>query len=468
MSAAPDTDDLLPGASAALAAFGAGLTFESLPDAVVRHLKSALLDGLGCMIHGATLPWTDKVAALVRAEGGRAEATLLGCGTRLPAAAAALVNGTAGHAFELDDIHRDSIIHPNSLTLSVALALAERAGGCDGRSFLCAIAAGYEIGARIGAAAGPGLLLGGFHPQGTTGVFASAATAARMLALDAAAAGHTLGIAGSLGAGLMAAQEGAMVKRLHSGRAAETGLRAALLAQNGFTGIDDVVEAGYGGFIAAHSATPAPDRLLDGLGEDWEIPKTGYKPHATVTSIHACLDALAEIRREHALGVADMARIDAFVSTPTHVHCAWPYHAQSVTAAQMNIYYGLAVMALDGEAFVRQFTEARIADAEIMDLTRRITATIDPAIDALGPAHRHTARIAVTTTDGRQFEKRVSARKGSAENPLTNAEVEAKFRALTDEILSASQRDAIVGFFENLDGQGDVRELIAILHRKAD
>lgn len=457
--------ELLAGATAKLAAFGAALDFEQLPPHVVDHLKLCILDGLGCILHGAALPWTARVAAMVAADGGAPEATAFGLDARVPAAAAALVNGTAGHAFELDDIHRDSIIHPNSLTLSVALALAERAGGRNGKFFLAAIAAGYEVGTRVGAAAGPGLLLGGFHPQGTTGTFAAAATAARMLALDANATRQALGIAGSLGAGLMAAQEGAMVKRLHSGRAAETGLRAALLAETGFTGIENVVEAGYGGFITAHSDTPAPARLLGGLGRDWEILNTGFKPHATVTSIHACLDALAAIRRENGLEADDMMRIEAHVSTPTYVHCAWPYAARSVTAAQMNIFYGLAVMALDGEAFVRQFTQARIADAAVMAVIERIEASVDPEIDALGPAHRHTASVRVTTTDGRRFEKRVEARKGSPENPLGTDEIVAKFLALTAGILTEKTAKAIVARVAALESEGNVCALVELMAR---
>jgi len=454
---------LPPGATGKLAAFAAALGYGDLPAAVTDHLKLCILDGIGCMLHGATLPWTAKVAAMVRAEGGKPQADILDGRGRVPAAAAALVNGTAGHAFELDDIHRDSILHLNSLTLGAGLALAQRQTGISGAAFIAAVAAGYEVGARVGACAGPGLLLGGFHPQGVTGTFAAAATSARLLGLDAGATRHALGIAGSLGAGLMAAQEGAMVKRLHSGRAAEAGLRAALLARDGFTGIEDVVEAGYGGFIAAHSDTPAPDRLLAGLGGDWEILATGFKPHATVTSIHAALDALSEIRRAHGLAAADIARIEAHVSTPTHVHCAWPYRAQSVTAAQMNIHYGLAVMALEGEAFVAQFTPERIAEPQILDMIGRVTAMIDPEIDARGPAHRHMARVVVTTADGRRFEQRVDARKGSPENPLAADEVRAKFRAVTAGILSEAKAAEIEARVAALETETDVADLVGAM-----
>ncbi len=124
-----------------LAAFAAGLTFEDLPEKLIAHMRLSALDALGCCLVGATLPWTRMVADLVRAEGGAPQARLIGTGDRVPLAAAALVNATAGHAFELDDIHRDSIIHPNSICVPVALNCAEAMGGASGRAVVTAIAA---------------------------------------------------------------------------------------------------------------------------------------------------------------------------------------------------------------------------------------------------------------------------------------------------------------------------------------
>ncbi|MAH83205.1 MAG: hypothetical protein CBB68_02430 [Rhodospirillaceae bacterium TMED8] len=450
------------GATAALAGFAANLTYQDLPDAVINHLKYATLDGLGCIIHGATLPWTQKIAEMAQIEAGKPEATIFGINLKVPAAVAALVNGTAGHAFELDDIHRDSIIHPNSLALPVAFSLIERENGLNGKSFLTAVAAGYEVGARIGSAAGPSLLINGFHPQGTTGVFTAAATAARLLSLGPITTQHALGIAGSLGAGLMAAQEGAMVKRLHSGRAAETGLRAALLAASGFTGITDVVEAKYGGFLSTHSTTPKPQRLISGLGREWELLSTGFKPYATVTSIHCCLDALSLIRTENKLSSNDIQSIDVAVSTPTYLHCAWPYKAQSVTAAQMNLFFGLAVMALEGEAFISQFTQAMIEDPRVLEMASRICAHIDPEIDAKGPKHRHAAKVTVTCQDGRKFNKQISASKGSPGNPFTPDQIKSKFRAITKGILTSNAQNNCLRWIEKMENKADVRELISI------
>ena len=231
---------------------------------------------------------------------------------------AALLNGTAGHAFELDDIHRGAILHPNSLCPPVVLGLAEWRGGLTGAEALTAIAAGYEVGTGIGRAATQALFFRGFHPQGTTGVFVAAAAAARALSLDAEKTLHALGIAGSQAAGLMAAQAGAMVKRMNAGRAAQSGVYGALLAERGFTGITDVLEAPYGGFLRAMSGDPDPTRLTDGLGTVWEIGAVHFKPHASVTSIHAALDGLRDLMESNDLTADDIDSLEVGVSPMTY------------------------------------------------------------------------------------------------------------------------------------------------------
>src|SRR5512134_266343 len=280
---------LLENATRDLARFAAALRFEDLPAAVVERIKLSVLDSLGCCVHGATLPWTRKVAELAQEEGARPVASIFGMGNKTSIALAVLVNGTAGHAFELDDIHKESIVHPGSLATPVGIAFAEARGGAPGRDVITGMVAGDEVGARVGNAATMSLFLRGFHPQGTSGAFVAAATAARMLDLDAVQTQHALGIVGSQAGGLMAAQEGAMVKRFHSGRAAQSGVYSARLAASGFTGIPDVLEAHYGGYLATHSDAPAPQRLASGLGTTWETLQVGYKPHASVTSIHTAL-----------------------------------------------------------------------------------------------------------------------------------------------------------------------------------
>jgi len=462
MSGSPSP--LLENATRDLAQFAAALRFEDIPREAVECIKLSVLDSIGCCLFGATLPWTRKVAALVEGEGAQPVASLMGMGRKSSVSLAVLVNSTAGHAFELDDIHKESIVHPGSLAMPVAMAYAEAAGGAPGRDVITAMIAGYEVGTRVGSAATMSLFLRGFHPQGTSGAFVAAATAGRMLKLDAGQMQHALGIVGSQAGGLMAAQEGAMVKRFHSGRAGQSGVYSAELARRGFTGITDVLEAHYGGYLSTYSDKPNPQRLTAGLGTVWETVNVGYKPHAAVTSIHTALDALADLMRESKLGADDIAEVDAGLSHMTHVHCAWEYKAQGVTAAQMNLYYGLAVIALDGMAFVDQYREDRLRDPQILDFITRVRAHVDPGIEAMGAAFRHAARVTVRTRDGRTLTREILHRRGSPENPLQPADVEYKFRNVARACLTQAHTDRVmklVGVLETLDSTAELTGILA-------
>lgn len=457
---------LLENATRDLAQFAANLRFEDIPAEAVDRIKLSVLDGMGCCLFGATLPWTRKVADLALGEKAAPVASLIGMGKKTSPALAALVNSTAGHAFELDDIHKESIIHAGSIAPPVALAIAEMRGDLSGKDLITAMVAGYEVGTRVGNAATTSLFFRGFHPQGTSGVFVAGATAARALNLDAGQFQHTLGMVGSQAGGLMAAQEGAMVKRFHSGRAAQSGVYSALLAKSGFTGIPDALEAAYGGYLSSYSDKPNPSRLTAGLGTIWETLNVGYKPHASVTSIHTALDGLSDIMREHKLKPDDIARIETGLSRMTHVHCAWDYKAQGVTAAQMNLYYGLAVIAHDGVAFTEQYRPERLNDPKILAFIKKIHAYLDPDIEAKGAAFRHMARIKVKLSDGREIHKEVADRRGSPENPLKPEDIVYKFRHVTKSCLSTQARNKVIDLVQRLDSESSVGELIKRVARK--
>ncbi|QHE84694.1 MmgE/PrpD family protein [Hydrogenophaga sp. BPS33] len=447
----------------ALATFGANLRFEDLPTGVVSRMKMSLLDSLGCCIHGATLPWSRIVADMCLREDSKPVATILGQARRSSAALAALANATAGHAFELDDIHKESVVHAGSIALPVTLAMAEEQQAMSGADFLTAMVAGYEVGHRVGSAATTSLFFRGFHPQGTSGVFVAAASAARALGLPAHQFQHALGIVGSQAGGLMAAQEGAMVKRFHSGRAAQSGVYAAFLAKESFTGVLDVLEASYGGYLTSYSDEPNVARLLSGLGETWETLSVGYKPHASVTSIHTALDCLDELMKEHAFDADAIDQMQVGLSRMTHVHCAWPYKAQGVTAAQMNLFYGLAVIAIDREAFTEQYAQERLADERILSFIEKITATIDPEIDAEGAAARHACRLHVQLNDGRAFERFKADRHGSPTNPLTEAEIVRKFERVVAKCVPEAGSRRIVDVVSDIERLPTIVPLIDAL-----
>ncbi len=450
-------------ATADLAAFAAALTFEQIPPAVAARAKLSLLDGIGVCLFGATLPWTRHVQDMVRAEGARPVATIFATRDKGSWSQAALANATAGHAFEMDDIHTESVIHPNSLTTSIVIGFADAHPEVTGRDLITAIVAGCEVGTRVGNAATTQLFLNGFHPQGTSGTFVAAATAGRLLGLDAHAMQNALGIAGSMSAGLMAAQEGAMVKRLHAGRAAQSGVYAAELAARGFTGISDIVEAGYGGFLSSLARTPDVSRITAGLGTTWETLRVGYKLYPNVTSIHTSLDALRHIMTTHSLTADDIRAVEVGCGHMTFIHTAWTYRDAGVTAAQMNMFYGLAAMATGGDVTVADYTPARMRDPRLLAFIPRITIREDAEIEAMGRHFRHACRMKVTTTDGRVLDHEILYRRGSADSDVGQAEVGRKFTGNVRGLLSDADRDRVVELAAAFDSAADVRALCQIL-----
>src|SRR3954470_6775563 len=252
-----------------IAEFVSKLRYEDIPANVLSRIKLLMLDSLGCALYGADLEWTRILQRRLGELDTTKACSVWGTTQKLSAPHAALVNGTQVQGFELDDVHRQGVLHVGAVVLPALIAIAEQRPGMTGRDFLTAAVAGYEIGPRVGLCMGQEHIAQGWHSGATLGVFSAAAGAARGLGLNADRTVHALGIAGTQSSGLMAAQYGAMVKRMHAGRAAQSGLYGALLAQAGFTGIIDVFEAPYGGFCTTFSRSTDRfnrDALSAGLG----------------------------------------------------------------------------------------------------------------------------------------------------------------------------------------------------------
>ena len=448
------------GATKSLAKFAAELEFNKIPENILNYLKLLFLDGVGCCIHGNTLEWTKTLEEVVTNKEDYNQCSIIGTNKKTTLLNAVLINSTAGHGFESDDIHRESILHPNSIVVPVSINVAEKMGNINGKKFLTSVVAGYEVATRIGSAAGTELLLRGFHPQGTHGTIAAAITAGKLMDFSTDQMVHAIGIAGSLGAGLMAAQEGAMVKRLHSGRAAQAGVLAAQLSAKNFTGIQNIVEADYGGFLSSFSGKNDFNRSIRNLYKEWECMNTGIKPYASVTSIHTALDCLKNIMEKNNISVKNIKNIKAKISHPTYVHCAWNYKNHNITSAQMNIYYGLALIALEGELFVNQFSKDKISNPKILNFMKKITAEVDPKIESLGHEFRHMASIELTTNDNKKFNHTEKYRKGSPENPLTKDQIISKFKSLASYSYDKTQVNKIKEKIENIELSNNIENLI--------
>ncbi len=451
-----------------IAEFVSALRYESIPAEVTHRIKLLILDSLGCALYGSDLPWTRILQGRLETLDDTRRCAVWGTGLRLSAPHAALVNGTQVQGFELDDVHRAGVLHVGAVVLPALIAIAETKPGITGREFITAAVAGYEIGPRVGLCVGPEHIAQGWHSGATVGVFSAAAGAARGLALDPDRTVHALGIAGTQAAGLMAAQYGSMVKRMHAGRSSQSGLYGALFAEAGFTGIVDVLESPYGGFCTTFSRSS--DRfdlaqLVRGFGEVWQTMGVALKFYACVGSSHTTLDALREMQSERPFAARDVDRIVVHASRATVEHVGWKYVPQGLTSAQLNLPYSVATLLLEGDCFVEQFAEGNVADPARMALAGRVEIRHDPAITARGALYRHAVRVEAHLNDGTRMERSIEAPRGSENKFASDAEVVAKFEKLGRRALPSGQlaqlRDAVMA----LEDLSDARRIAALLSR---
>jgi 2-methylcitrate dehydratase PrpD len=414
--------------AARLARFAVELALDDVPPDVRLAARLHALDAVGCGIAAAGLgEGTHARAALPVASGA---ATVIGLGGGRPAADAALANGTLCHALDFDDTHAASISHVSVVVVPAALAAAQEAGA-DGATALAAILAGNEAVARVGALAAPSYMTRGFHPTSVCGVFGAVAAAARVRGLDAAAAAHALGIAGSMAAGLFEyLADGADTKPIHAGWAAHAGVIATALAAAGATGPATVLEGRFGVLRAFFDREGDPLPPLPDEGGRWETPRIAYKPYPACHFVHSCVDAAAELRREHALAGEDVERVELAVPAPAVPLVLEPREAKTAPRtpydAKFSLQYSVAAMLEHGEVGLATYGADAIADPAVLALAERVehrTREFETYPQAL------PGSVTLRLRDGRVLERTLAHQRGGPENPLADDEVLAKFRA---------------------------------------
>jgi aconitate decarboxylase len=447
--------------TARLAEWISSLRREAIPEPAWTHAKLCVLDAFGCALFGSQQPWGRISAETAQdlSPGGRA--SLWGREARCGVDAAAMANGTATHGFELDDLHLRASMHPGAVTIPAAFALAE-AYGKSPAQFLTAVIAGYEVGLRIGIAVGLGHGLRGHHTTGTVGTLAAAATAANLLGLDADATMDALGIAATQAAGLHGARTGAMSKRFHAGRAAQSGIIAAALAKRGFTGSRTALEQPFGGFFSTLCDEVEVPAACEELGERWEIRQVGFKAYASCGSTHTSIDAIDQLMRQ-GVTVRNLRTLRIHMSRKAQSNVGWKYVPAGVVAAQMNCYYTSAVKLLDGDVFIEQFAEPRLAAPDVMKLIEHISIAHEPAFDAGGAATRHAVRVEAELDDGTVRTVSVDQRRGSSRFPLTREEIVRKFRGLAKVTLGEKSVEKVIDFVDEIDESKDMQPLAALM-----
>ncbi len=446
-----------------LAGYWAGVRFEDLPADVIHAAKRCLIDTLAAGAAGGDSAVVETVAAGARAGAGTGSAVLWGRRDTLPPTAAALVNGTAAHALELDDF--GGCGHSGAVVIPAVCSLASEAA-FSGRDVLLAVVAGYDLAGRVldGSGGYRPHNERGWHSTGTCGSYGAAAASARLLGLDAVRFAHALGVAGTFTGGTWAfLADGALVKRFHPGKAAETGVSAALLARAGLTGPGQVLDAEWGGFYSTYApGVSTPERAVAGLGRDFHILQSGIKPYACCRTIHSAIDAIFAILAEVPGG---SQRIRALI-VHGNAQTRRQFERVDVTnllEAQFSMPYCLAVAADSGRATIDQFQPLRVADAEIQRLMRLTEIRTDRV---LGPLDYPS--LEVVFDDGRSLYKDVPLAKGAPEVPVTDAELADKASTLLGPVIGDKATRALLQAIESLETCADFRTLTALLQPGRD
>ena len=425
-------------------------------ESVDHEAHRTFMNWLGCAVGAAHHEAADAALAAVQILQPAAQATLLGRTEKVDIASAALINGITSHTFDFDDTHLKTIIHPAGPVASALLALAEHTGA-SGRELLDALVLGIDVACRVGNAMYPEHYDRGWHITGSTGTLGAAAACARLLKLDASKTAMALGIAASQPVG-MREQFGTMTKPFHPGAAARAGLMSALLASKGYTASPKALEAPRG-MMQTVSTKNDWLEITDELGKRFEISFNSYKPFACGIVIHPSIDACVQLARQ---GVTP----EQVESIELKVHSlvlelTGKKEPADGLQAKFSVYHGCAAGLTFGRAAEDEFSDEVVNRADMVALRRKVVATVDDSIDEA------SADVTAVLKDGQRVHVFVAHAIGSLKNPMTDANLEAKFHGLSDPVLGTSQTSELISACWNVATAASVNAVVALASPRA-
>jgi 2-methylcitrate dehydratase PrpD len=433
-----------------LARFALDLNYRRIPAAVIDRAKACILDTLAVSLYGSTKPWSRTVVEFVRDSGNQGDSTIFGANWKAQAAQATLANGVMAHAFELDNVRQPGAgVHPGATAFLPAFAMAEEKKA-DGKALLTAFVAACEVMSRIGVAAGNSLERRGFHAPGLTGTFGAAVAAGRLLGLNERKLVNALGIAGSYSGGLIEfsrCQEGAMIKRLHLGKAGEGGVTAALLASRGFAGPESILEGKFG-FCRTFSDSPKLSYLTHRLGQTFESLNICIKRCACHINAHAPIEALQKLREKIDFNPEDIREIVVGGIEKLVTHHAI-YQPKDLMMAQYSIPFCVALSIYFDPTDPASFDEKKLKDKKILAMMRRVRLKVDHEIEQKG--WDRAARVTIDLGKKHRHSTLVIHFKGTPRNPMSPLEVQDKARKLTRGMLPERQLEQLVEAVDHLE-----------------
>ena len=441
----------------ALARFALDCRYEQLPAKTLAEAHRTFLNWMGCAIGASQHPTVERALAAVRRIAGPAQASLIGRTERLDMLHAALLNGIASHTYDFDDTHLKTIIHPAGPVAASLLAFAEaQAGGgvVSGRDFINALVIGVDVECRIGNAVYPQHYDVGWHITGTTGVFGAAAACGRLLGLTEQQMVWALGIAATQASGLRE-MFGSMSKPFHPGNAAKNGLFAALLAKENFTSSEQGIEAKRG-FAHVLSTKFDENEITQDLGNRFEIDLNTYKPYACGIVIHPSIDGCVQLARKHALKADQIERIELGIH-PLVLELTGKRTPRTGLEGKFSVYHSCACAVMFGRAGEEEYSDETVSSAAVIALRDRVQAEVKPGVA------EHQADVRVTLKNGEVLHLFVEHALGSLERPMSDTDVDAKFRGLAEAVFPEERIVKLIAACRGLDAMADVRQLVPLM-----
>lgn len=444
-------------------AFIESVDYGDLPAQALRIGRRCMVDTFGLFLAGGEEPTVRMLAEDAKDTGGQPDAFVLSAGrTKVPAALAARVLGTAGHAHDWDDtqVSKDPahvyglLCHPSVPPLTAAVVMAQKLGGVDGKRFMLAFQTGFELECKIAEWMLPRHYRRGHHSSGTVGTFGACATAAKLLGLKGKKLAHAIGIAASLSAGIRC-NFGTMTKPLHVGRAAENGVTAALLAARGFTA-DPTALDGPWGFMAVMGEGFSPEKLAQGFGKTLTIAEPGVsiKPYPSGIVTHQSMDAMLALVTKHDLKPEQVSKIRFYAGKNILEPIRYPI-AKNHLQAKFSMAALLSMIVLKRRAGHHEFSDAFVGGSEMQDMQARVETINDPEIDAKG-YDLIRSRCEVDTKDGRTLVEWADERyRGGPLNPISDADLEGKFRTCAEGALDKAAQDKLLAAINGFDKVAD-------------
>jgi 2-methylcitrate dehydratase PrpD len=456
----PKRDSMEKTIAERFAEFGASISYEEIPSAVVEKTKELILDTVGISISSSTMDFGRAVLEMVARWGGARESSLVGSKTKVPCQNAAFANGVLGHGQDYDDTHTESVVHPSACLVPVALAMGERVDA-SGKEVLSALATGLEVMIHIGMPALNRFHLRGFHTTSICGTFAAALVAAKLSGFDKKKMSDALGISGSFTSGLLECiPSGSSAKRLHAGWAGLCGIVAADLADKGYTGPDTVFEGRLGVYNSfLRSEVLDLNAIFKNMGSEWEILNVRPKLYPCCHYLQSFLDCVSALRKETSFKPEDIAGIECNVPAgAVNIVCEpWPSKISPKTSydGRFSLPFAVSLMAVRGKAGVEEFSEKYLSDPDIQRVMTRVRYQVESGFQVKDMP----GWVVVTLKSGDRISHRIDRVRGDATHPISRDELLEKFSQNTA-LLNPKKRDKIAKWILALESQEKVSDAV--------